>query len=73
MTDRVIVPISPVRGQVYHDRVPFFDMQASRRRDEMVFCHSMDAEELKAHLERPIILGDCPLCEWFGKSSKEKM
>jgi hypothetical protein len=44
-------------------------MQISRRLDEMVFCHAMEADELKAHLERLAVPGDCSLCEWFGKSS----
>jgi len=47
-------------------------MQIDRRHDEVAFCHAMNAEELKVHLERPIVPGDCPLCEWFEKRNNNQ-
>jgi len=47
-------------------------MQLNRRHDEMVFSHAMVDGELKEHLERRIVPGDCLLCEWFGRSTPVK-
>lgn len=46
----------------------FLRMQTRRRLDEVAFCHEMSSGELKTHLERSIVLGDCLLCEWFVRS-----
>ena len=43
-------------------------MQIDRQHDEVAFSHALDAGELKAHLERLIVPGDCSLCEWFGRA-----
>jgi len=48
-------------------------MQIDRRHDEMVFCHAMDRDELKTHLEQLLAPGECLLCEWFGISAKERI
>ena len=46
----------------------FLRMQVRRRSDEVAFSHGMSSGELKTHLERSIVLGDCLLCEWFVRS-----
>lgn len=48
-------------------------MQARRQFDEIAFCHAMATDELKTHLERTIVKGDCFLCEWFGRSEKGEL
>lgn len=48
----------------------FLRMQIRRHLDEVSFCHGMGSGELKAHLERSIVLGDCLLCEWFVRSER---
>ena len=45
-------------------------MQMTRRRDEVAYSHAMGANELKQHLERSIVPGDCSMCEWFGRFEK---
>ncbi len=50
----------------------FLRMQSRRRLDEAVFYHAMDPNELKAHLEQQIALGDCLLCEWFKKRNNNQ-
>lgn len=51
-------------------REPGARMQTRRHLDEISFGHGMGPDELKAHLERSMVLGDCSLCEWFGRSKR---